>query len=116
MEETVIQNYLKEFESRGKDGLDMDRSQLDNSNQAVDELEGASSDDDFKPDNHNERRKDGASIINEAVETEEERLARRLVEERVDEFKHQFDDEQIAKLDNDLETYIDRNAKGKKKK
>ena len=115
-QETVIQNFLKESESKGKDGIDMDKSQLNNSQHAADDLDGAQSDEDLKPDQYNEKRKDGSFQLNEAAETEEEKAARRLVEERVDEFKHQFDEEQLAKLDNDLETYIDKNAKGKKKK
>lgn len=56
------------------------------------------------------------SLLKDKLETEDDKYVKGIVDGRLEEFKHAFDDEEIKKMDNDLETYIDKNAKGKKKK
>lgn len=49
-------------------------------------------------------------------ETEEERAAREQVEQKLAEFKQNFDEEEIKKTDKDIDGLVDKLGKGKKKK
>jgi len=52
----------------------------------------------------------------EIEETEEERAAREQVEQRLADFKQEFEEEEIKKTDKDIDGLVDKLGKGKKKK